>query len=888
MLYMKSYILKTKVSAVLLLFLFVIISGIYPVLSGCNNPASSGAILSYNSKKNEFEIRYKGIKIAEGSLYLFDTNLEDFPVEYRTENETDENGALIQRFIFTAKEQPGSMIKLTGHFQGDKAFPCSPERQDGFIEMIRAASGISKSRLNTGIYSPVYDWTLYFAGPADMEIEYDDKNNTTYSFSITKQDKNSITIVFKPDFYKLHLDHPYFNPGKAHLADTVPCGWISWKAYGGAINENNIKTMTDWCTSYLGDYGLEYIIIDDGWFTGQGPSGQMYNVPPGVDWTKANQKFPSGMKELAGYVHNHHLKIGIWISPFGFSGDPEKNPGYWIRTGAKGEFLYNEWHGYYYCDGSNSKAVEKWLTQGVQAQQENGIDLFKLDGMFHVAYEGYKDTGNFFTSKGLTWQEALRMGWDSLYDTARGSYVLSCWGRVPEIAGIPDAIRIGQDKDSEWIYITIVAEDLRKYFYEHNIIWCDDPDHIVFRDLSLAESRTWATLVGITGTLLTFSDRPETMSPEKLSIVRKILPVTGNPVVRPLHLFSYESPPLLWGLEITRDFDNWLVVANCGVDSSVNEISFQKIGLDPEEEYTVFDFWNLEFRGIYKNFFFCGRPPHHDSLVYAIKRLRPYPWVISVNRHISQGGVSIKNLEYRENILKGTIEVIKNDPYMLFIYTHGKKIEQVIIDSPASYVISVKGYCATLTITSPLTRDYIWEISFGENDPGIMPLDNEECNPALAAYLEEMQDIKKEGVIYLSDIHWKSSQNGWGPVEKNMSNGEAGEGDGNTLTIDGITFDRGLGTHAGSEIVYSLDRKYSRFKAMIGIDDETGFTGTVVFCVIADGLKLFDSGMIKGGDEPREVDVDITDMDELKLVVTDAGDGISCDHADWADARVVP
>jgi hypothetical protein len=275
-------------------------------------------------------------------------------------------------------------------------------------------------------------------------------------------------------------------------------------------------------------------------------------------------------------------------------------------------------------------------------------------------------------------------------------------------------------------------------------------------------------------------------------------------------------------------------------------------------------------------------------LVYGIKEIRPYPWVISVNRHISQGGISLKDVHYNSNRLSGTVHVVKDDPYKLFIYTHGKKIEQVTIEASASRNISVKGYCATLTITSPVTREYMWEIRFGEKDPDITPLSNEQRNPALAAYIKEMESIKKKGIVYLSDIPWKSSQNGWGPVEKDMSNGESGEGDGKTITIDGITYNKGLGTHAGSEIVYLLDKKYTRFKAAAGIDDETNYTGSVVFQVSADGEKLFESGVVQGGDKPLEIDVDINGKDELRLVVTDARDGIACDHADWADARIIP
>ena len=59
---------------------------------------------------------------------------------------------------------------------------------------------------------------------------------------------------------------------------------------------------------------------------------------------------------------------------------------------------------------------------------------------------------------------------------------------------------------------------------------------------------------------------------------------------------------------------------------------------------------------------------------------------------------------------------------------------------------------------------------------------------------------------YLSDQQWDSATNGWGPVERDRSNAEAASGDGRALTINGQTFSKGLGTHAVSEITYSLMR----------------------------------------------------------------------------------
>ena len=78
---------------------------------------------------------------------------------------------------------------------------------------------------------------------------------------------------------------------------------------------------------------------------------------------------------------------------------------------------------------------------------------------------------------------------------------------------------------------------------------------------------------------------------------------------------------------------------------------------------------------------------------------------------------------------------------------------------------------------------------------------------------------------YLSDLTWSSMTNGWGPIEKDKSNGENGAADGHTLTLNGTTYAKGLGTHAISDVRYALGSNCTRFKASVGIDDEVGTRG---------------------------------------------------------------
>ena len=98
---------------------------------------------------------------------------------------------------------------------------------------------------------------------------------------------------------------------------------------------------------------------------------------------------------------------------------------------------------------------------------------------------------------------------------------------------------------------------------------------------------------------------------------------------------------------------------------------------------------------------------------------------------------------------------------------------------------------------------------------------------------------------YLSNLTWTFANNGNGAIELDKSNGTSLPNDGNTITLNGTTYAKGLGVHAVSEIRYALSG-CERFKAEVGMDDEVGSAGSVVFEVYAGAAKVFDSGAHDG------------------------------------------
>ncbi|NEA30730.1 NPCBM/NEW2 domain-containing protein [Streptomyces sp. SID13031] len=134
----------------------------------------------------------------------------------------------------------------------------------------------------------------------------------------------------------------------------------------------------------------------------------------------------------------------------------------------------------------------------------------------------------------------------------------------------------------------------------------------------------------------------------------------------------------------------------------------------------------------------------------------------------------------------------------------------------------------------------------------------------------------------LSDRKWESATIGWGTLghDRSVSGGP--------ISLAGVEYTKGIGTHANSEIVYRLDPADVRFSAVIGVDDfqRNSPYSSVIFQVEADGKLIYESPVMHGNSEPQRIDLDVLGDDQLTLRVTDAADGNNSDHADWADTTV--
>ena len=134
--------------------------------------------------------------------------------------------------------------------------------------------------------------------------------------------------------------------------------------------------------------------------------------------------------------------------------------------------------------------------------------------------------------------------------------------------------------------------------------------------------------------------------------------------------------------------------------------------------------------------------------------------------------------------------------------------------------------------------------------------------------------------VWVSSLDVSRIEQGWGEGRANRSV------DNRRMNIAGQAITNGVGTHANSTLSLEVDGNASVVSGSAGVDDDSGGRGTVIFKIQADGREIWNSGLMKARDEAREFWLEVKGVKSLVLLVTDGGDGIDGDHADWGNLKV--
>ncbi|MCM4149965.1 alpha-galactosidase [Arenibacter sp. N53] len=173
------------------------------------------------------------------------------------------------------------------------------------------------------------------------------------------------------------------------------------------------------------------------------------------------------------------------------------------------------------------------------------------------------------------------------------------------------------------------------------------------------------------------------------------------------------------------------------------------------------------------------------------------------------------------------------------------------------------------------------------------------------------------GILSISELDIEKPEQPWWSAQKNKAI------TGVPIQIGGESFKNGIGTLSGSKLFLFLDGEGKKFKAQVGIQDKHEFppkvkfntlsdgnklfysqheedktfvgignaednmgNGSVRFVIKGDGILLWKSKKITGGSKAIKVNLDLSGIQVMELSVEDSGDGVSGDHAVWANATI--
>ena len=311
-----------------------------------------------------------------------------------------------------------------------------------------------------------------------------------------------------------------------------------------------------------------------------------------------------------------------------------------------------------------------------------------------------------------------------------------------------------------------------------------------------------------------------------------------------------------------------------------------------DEQYTMMNLWT-----IFKSpLMFGGHLPENDAATDSLLTNREVLYM----HHYSMNNREVSN---RDNqVMWSADDPANGDKFVALFNLGGSEFvnpKNVLWRSGTiSYLTT--GYATPVEVDIP---EGSRELALIATDGG----DGYDCDHA--DWINPIVTMKDGSTIDLTAYKYLRSTCGWGSVaiNKNLNGGK--------LSINGTPYDKGIATHANAILLYELPEGAVKFTALAGIDNtgsDQGSKSSIEFMVFNEDptIRIETTDQWSGGNKTIKVDpnkqvgysgfigrvagrqqsvveADISGAEKLYLVVTNGGDGLSYDHADWANPVLI-
>jgi hypothetical protein len=712
-------------------------------------PPNRPAQVDWDANKRTFRLIYGGRPILDGKVEGPDIRLSE---SSRIRRGVEQRITLSAKGLKLAATSSGSSELIAAETRGEaqKSFP-----------LVRTSHGVSDNARNNALYERRSDWELEVLAPAArIHPKADGKNTRTYALEASG---DTVTLVFRPHYYQKHKGITFFEPWTYKVREDSITGWCSWFIHFREVTQKDCdELLAVWKAKRFADFGYRFVQLDDGFQSdlekGRGVA-QIHGANSGypahgpttwLDWRKDH--FPQGMSGFASACKEAGYEPGIWIGSH-FTGKEiiEQHPDWFIRD-AKGKPFVAPWAS---CgvDATNKEAMDTLVRPTFAGVRKAGIPYVKIDLLRHYLYDNLHHNRDFCKSRGVPPEQMFRKYLGAVREElGRDTFILSCWGVLPESVGLADACRIAGDGYG--------PVSMQQYNSWNGIVWRNDPDACdVYPKFRPAEQGNVTkfekvvptnndtiirpALASISGSMLLLSDKPDVYRDDRnIEGLRRSSPIVfsvpgqlydfddrhsstvatmkresitsgTNPAPCDADQFGAICP---WWL---NEFDfpgvgHWNVLhrLNWGGAAPQAKVAFADLGLESDRDYLVYEFWTGTFLGTRRGTLELPKAEAKELRSYALRPLENHPQIVSTNRHLSQGGADLLEVKWDNGVLSGRSKVVQGDRYELAIHLPTGFSPEGAQFNGAAATVKTEGDLTRISFMPEKSGEAAWVVKF--------------------------------------------------------------------------------------------------------------------------------------------------------------------------------
>lgn len=110
---------------------------------------------------------------------------------------------------------------------------------------------------------------------------------------------------------------------------------------------------------------------------------------------------------------------------------------------------------------------------------------------------------------------------------------------------------------------------------------------------------------------------------------------------------------------------------------------------------------------------------------------------------------------------------------------------------------------------------------------------------------------------------------------------------GEPLRVNGETYERGIGVHSRSRLIYDLRGEYRELVTFFGLDDDSGPLADVTVIIKVDDQRRYEQKNVRAGKLHGPVRLDVTKARQLELIVDFGEHGDMQDRFNWIDPALI-